>query len=377
MKLMNRINGLLALLIMGSVSLQAKGGDPFDDVNPWLYQGNMTITAQVVQNGNVVTTAVVAAFCEDVLRGKASVGNDVNNPGFVYLTVYGKSGDDHQSLYFKVYTNEHVFTFHPDQAINWRNNDILGSTSNPYIIDISFVSLENNADNSATLTTYNGQTCDVILTNRTLYKDGKWNTICLPFNVTIDDSDLAGGTARPLISANITETTLNLTFGSTVTTLTAGTPYIIKWADGTDITNPVFFGVTIDKTNCNYDNGETGDSRVRFMGTYGCTTFSDTDNSILLLGSANTLYYPTTNATIGACRAYFKLGDGEALANRLTTFNIDFGDGETTSLSEKGIVNSEKFATATDWYTLDGRRLNGKPVQCGVYVRNGQKVVIK
>ncbi len=29
------------------------------------------------------------------------------------------------------------------------------------------------------------------------------------------------------------------------------------------------------------------------------------------------------------------------------------------------------------WYTLDGRRLEGKPTQCGVYIHKGKKVVIK
>ena len=29
------------------------------------------------------------------------------------------------------------------------------------------------------------------------------------------------------------------------------------------------------------------------------------------------------------------------------------------------------------WYTLDGRKLIGKPTQKGVYIVNGRKVVIK
>ena len=29
------------------------------------------------------------------------------------------------------------------------------------------------------------------------------------------------------------------------------------------------------------------------------------------------------------------------------------------------------------WYTIDGRRLNGKPTRSGVYINNGVKVVIK
>lgn len=379
MKLMNRIYGLLALLMMGSASLQANSSDPFGDFNPYQYQANMTITARVVQNNLAVTTAVVAVFCEDELRGKASVGNDANNPDNVYLTVFGKSGVSNQSLYFKVYSDGHVFTFNPDQAINWKSDAILGTTSDPYIIDITPVSLEDNADNSATLTTYDGKTCDVMLTGRTLYKDGKWNTLCLPFAVDLsaEDCSLAGAEARPLTSASITETTLNLTFGSSVTSLAAGTPYIIKWPSSTNITNPVFTGVTIDNTDRSYDNGETGDKQVRFMGTYGSTTFSDTDNSILLLGGANTLRYPTTNATIGACRAYFKLGNGTALARQLTTFNINFSDGNST-----GILQIDNGRRAMDnesdtCFMLDGRRLNGLPAQRGMYVRNGKKVVIK
>ena len=29
------------------------------------------------------------------------------------------------------------------------------------------------------------------------------------------------------------------------------------------------------------------------------------------------------------------------------------------------------------WYTIDGRRLAGKPTQSGIYINNGQKVLIK
>jgi hypothetical protein len=29
------------------------------------------------------------------------------------------------------------------------------------------------------------------------------------------------------------------------------------------------------------------------------------------------------------------------------------------------------------WYTLDGRKLNGKPVKSGVYIYNGKKAVVR
>ena len=50
---------------------------------------------------------------------------------------------------------------------------------------------------------------------------------------------------------------------------------------------------------------------------------------------------------------------------------------DATGISEELRVKSEEFATATDWYTLDGRRLSGKPTKSGVYVNSGRKVVIK
>ena len=73
-------------------------------------------------------------------------------------------------------------------------------------------------------------------------------------------------------------------------------------------------------------------------------------------------------------RAYFQL-KGEATAAR--SFELDFGDGETTSISEELRVKSEEFAPVTEWYTLDGRKLQGQPTQKGVYIVNGKKTVIK
>ena len=41
------------------------------------------------------------------------------------------------------------------------------------------------------------------------------------------------------------------------------------------------------------------------------------------------------------------------------------------------IENNDVIVTTADWYSLDGRKLNGKPSAKGVYVVNGNKVVIK
>ena len=73
------------------------------------------------------------------------------------------------------------------------------------------VTLANAEDNSTTISNANGYVANVTLAARTLYKDGKWNTLCLPFDVTIAGSPLAGATARPLNSASISGSTLTLT----------------------------------------------------------------------------------------------------------------------------------------------------------------------
>ena len=52
---------------------------------------------------------------------------------------------------------------------------------------------------------------------------------------------------------------------------------------------------------------------------------------------------------------------------------IGFGDG-TTAIEALAATTS---AEDGEWYSLDGRRLSGKPARKGIYVRNGQKFIIK
>ncbi|MBQ6759892.1 MAG: hypothetical protein IJP47_00505 [Prevotella sp.] len=284
-------------------------------------------------------------------------------------------------------TNAGIYTvyYKVDGSDNW--NAVAGGTVEVNIA----LALADAADNSDAITAHADKTLVVALSGCTLYKDGSWNTLCLPFDVdlTATDCPLYGATARTVTAASVSGTTLNLTFGDAVNTLEAGTPYIIKWdGDGTsNIENPVFEGVTIEATKNDYDtNAEsvTTDERVRFVGTYKSTAFDAENKSILLMGEENTLYYPTTGAGIGAQRAYFKIGgdDSALLARRLTVFSIDFGEGEEEAT---GIVEVEANTSLSTlhsslkdaWHTLDGRRLQGKPTQGGIYIKNGKKITVK
>ena len=56
---------------------------------------------------------------------------------------------------------------------------------------------------------------------------------------------------------------------------------------------------------------------------------------------------------------------------------MEFDESETTSISDELRVKSEEFASATEYYTLDGRKFEGKPTAKGLYIVNGRKVVIR
>ena len=260
-------------------------------------------------------------------------------------------------------------------------------------VQIPSIALNNSGTgNAEAITTYDKQTVCVTLAGRTLYKDDAWNTLCLPFGLSaaqIAASDLAGADIRTLSNASFTNDgtlTLNFTPESgegAVTEITAGTPYIIKWAsNSTNIVNPVFSGVTIDGTArdkvCDLDGGAS----IAFCGTYEKLTYDDADASILFLGEENKLYYPESGASIGAQRAYFKLegitakasAPGNGSGSPVRAFVLNFGDeanGISATLSDRGEMINDK------WYTLDGRRLNGQPTTKGLYIHGGRKVLIK
>ena len=59
--------------------------------------------------------------------------------------------------------------------------------------------------------------------------------------------------------------------------------------------------------------------------------------------------------------------------NSAPVLNIEIG--ETTNLVS--IDNGQLTIDNDVWYTLDGRKLNGKPTKKGLYIHNGRKVVIK
>ncbi len=245
----------------------------------------------------------------------------------------------------------------------------------PYYIGVNL----GEEDNTTTLTENDKGIVTASLTGRTLYKDDNWNTLCLPFDVAVGEgSPLEGATVKELTDASFANGTLTLTFAD-ATGIEAGKPYLIKWDSGTDLgpTDLIFTGVTLTKDlyEDEISTDDSGTTTVTFMGTYKKLTFDADDRTVLYLGADNTLYYPQNGASIGAQRAYFKLS-GLSVGNIVNSaIVLNFGDGETTGIIS--IDNGELRIDNDDWYSLDGRKLSGKPSVRGIYINNGKKVVIK
>ena len=311
-----------------------------------------------------------------------------------YTVTFGENGGsdvDNQTVAHGMKATEPATTREGYTLVRWNNGEDAYDFNTVVTSDLTLTAewtknvleLANDATDNATLVeTYNGKETNVTLTDRTLYKDGKWNTICLPFDVKIENSVLDGVVARKLTAASVTDNetigqTLHLTFGDEVTdSLKAGVPYIIKWEEGDNITDPVFPCVTISNTYEGFDNGVAGDYRVRFLGTYNKMVYGK-DKSVLFMGSSNNLYYPDgeDQVSLGACRAYFKIGENGAVnAKGFTRFVIDFGE-ETTAIHDAEVIMQNGNADA--WYTVDGIRLSGKPSKKGMYINNGKKVVVE
>lgn len=250
--------------------------------------------------------------------------------------------------------------------------------------DASLV-LANGGDNDATISSSNGMTHqDVLLADRTLFSDGAWNTLCLPFNLPGSGngrSPIAGATVRELDIAtsgfNTTTRLLTLNFID-ATDIVAGRPYIVRWDEAIpeDLSNPLFLDQTIASKDASERIVSTTDGNVDFIGQFSPLNIVAEDKSLLYLGAENLLYYPNAAMQIGTCRAYFRLRGLSEGAAGIRQLVLNFGDSEITT----GIISttlSDTTDAACAWYDLQGRKLSGKPTQRGIYVNKGRKIFIR
>ena len=119
---------------------------------------------------------------------------------------------------------------------------------------------------------------------------------------------------------------------------------------------------------------QTMEDTYNIYGTYSNTSPSDADpfyyaniDGEFSLGNESTVVVGPYRWII---RKTSKYGGTTAYARRMY-----FYDGESDQTGIQSI--DEQYDEAGAWFTLDGRRLTGKPAKGGLYVVNGKKVVVK
>ena len=207
-------------------------------------------------------------------------------------------------------------------------------------------------------------------------KDGGWNTLIVPFDVAsvtadgqpIDWFRSSTDEGKQFWLKEFTGDDPDVVYFDNVSgTMTANTPYLIAlpgdyWGKAYDLSQ---------KTIKFIGSGEVkrSSSEKLFAGNYlymGNTAQDNTADIYTLNATGTQFERSNGNAPF---RAYFK---PITLDNSVTTLSI--GSDERT-LSVRELENNAPSATA--WYTLDGRRLSGKPSTKGIYIHDGKKMVNK
>lgn len=201
----------------------------------------------------------------------------------------------------------------------------------------------------------------------------EWNTICLPFDVTMDKAKAAFGDnvkiveldTKAAVDANV------LSFKAS-TVITAATPYLIKPSAVTD----EYTFENVDITNKAADYSTTANVDVAFKGIYNMVDITKdvvefgATYYAAFLGADNKIYKAKANGNkTKGFRAYFAIPkSASASALRVVI------DGTATSIKN---IDSEVVESNAPVYNLQGQRVNGNNLTPGIYVKAGKKFVVK
>ena len=218
-----------------------------------------------------------------------------------------------------------------------------------------------------------------------------WETIVLPFDV----ATILNATAQEIVPYAIWDESsslrtfwlYNLTASGwqAANSIKANTPYIISMPNNENydasynITGNIqFIGNNVQiKASDNLSAVQSGNKS--FVPNY---QYQETSSSIYALNVNNQWNTNTSPEAEGSTfvrslravrpfEAYLTVEGGTSAPNYIPVF----GDGMPTGIDAK-LINSEGV-NSEKWYSLDGRKLQGKPTTKGLYIVNGRKVVVK
>ena len=224
------------------------------------------------------------------------------------------------------------------------------------------ITLDENGDNNVEA----AENVNVTL-KRTFYKDGEWNTLCLPFAVA--DAKTAFDNAE-LREVDTEKSNGNTIVFKEATAIEAGKPYLIKWANSLAAAVNVekkFEGVTLvaAATPVEVNNGG-----ISFNGFYKMTEANELGASVAAIGAGNKLFKVTEGKMKGFRAAFVLNSNAQPSAIKLVI------DGTATGIEDlviDGVKANGRVYNLNGQYV--GNSLNG--LQPGLYIQNGKKIVVK
>lgn len=245
----------------------------------------------------------------------------------------------------------------------WKNSDMTEHQT------VKKITLDENSDNIVE----EAENVNVTL-KRTLYGDGGWNTLCVPFSLTAAQVKAAFGNDVELRKLSSIEGT-TLKFVST-DIITAGEPCLIKVAKDGSTYN--FEGVATIAVATNKDytfSMVSGD--IQFLGIYSpmdVVTVNPAGPSTgyyAFLGEGNKFFKAQAETKMKGFRAFF-LVPNNVPSNALKAVI----DGTATGIEDlviDGVKANGRVYNLNGQYV--GNSLNG--LQPGLYIQNGKKIVVK
>ena len=228
-----------------------------------------------------------------------------------------------------------------------------------------------SANNVATAVAYNDEATntieDVDVANVTITRTIKvgFNTVCLPFDLTLGQMEAAFGIGAEVyaFSDEVTDDStepkqVQVNFTRVVAgTISANVPVLVKATAASE--QQVFNGVQVVAPT---DEAKVEGTYFDFVGTYAPADVAEGDYFI----GEGKLWKSEGSTNIKAFRAYIRQ---KTAAARIVSFFID--GQETTGINT---VNGEGFKV-NGYYNLNGQRVDNP--QKGLYIVNGKKVLVK
>ena len=244
-----------------------------------------------------------------------------------------------------------------------------------------------------------GQTNVPVMFIRT-FTAGIASTVCLPFAVSAEQATAAGKFytfAGVDMSGSDWVMTMQETDPSNLVSgeLEANTPYLFMPKTDGEVT----FSSTIANVASSYAADNVTKDGWTYKGTYETIEWTSDPGNIY--GFASGQAYGNTGdqteagkfirvrtggirpfrayleySVTGNARALNRAAADDGLPEKMTVRLIG-SDGQTTAIGTLDTRTGEATFDGDAWYTLDGRRLTGKPAVKGLYIKNGKKIIVK